>query len=174
MTAICLKYNISREKIKKYLDDKLVDVTNLPIPLKGIGKNAQNWNVAIIGITESLAHHFQGKLTNLLTVTAFNLHNFSKKIATVIVQQIKKEYDNQGFFSYLTQGKFITTYSKILDIFIKCLNTSSHRVLILLVFSVLAFFKKLLLLMYKSKSQARGHFPGKLLIFTKLVVKSYI
>lgn len=109
LPAICRKYDISRENIKKFLGEKLVDVTDLKIPLENIGRNAKNWDVATKGIADALNVIFQEKLNHLLTVIAFNSVNFSNEIAKVIVQQMKREFDNQGFFNHLTQGKFIIT-----------------------------------------------------------------
>ena len=105
ISVICRKYGITRDGIKGCLSQEYIEISDVSVPIT-TEKNCVDWNNAKRGLSDAV----EGKLlynrgvNDILAVQAFSLRKFSEMLVDEIIEQIKRSYEKQSTFSYLTAG----------------------------------------------------------------------
>lgn len=110
LSTVCRKYGILRDMVKTCLTEEYIEITDVSIPLTN-KKSCNKWEVAKPGITDAVEAKLLDtkRINNLLVVVSFSLRQFSEMLADEIINQMKRRYDNQGKFNYLTAGNIFTS-----------------------------------------------------------------
>jgi len=101
---ICEKYNFSRHDLQPYISDDIIQITNVPIRIN-TKKKVVDWNSVRKEVKEIMVPSLKSdEKVGTLVAIARNVDGLANSITNAMVDQLKRQYDNQGFMNWLTQG----------------------------------------------------------------------